>query len=251
LAFSEKGGLLWQYEPGGEIADVEQKYAPHFVMDRFVVQPNRNGRGPLVITTSHHSVSYPCQVVALDKAGRPIGRYWHSGHLYHIGLVDLDGDGVEEVILGGVNVGYHQATLVALDPWHLTGASTQAPGDPHQLQAYPRQIERAVLLFPRTELNELTEAFNFVMALWQEGENVQVSVREKRLGESGYVSYTLDQRLNLRTVTPSDGLAKLYEQYRVTNQLSRDLLHDELPRLRQITYLTPLQKASQTQKSGL
>ena len=88
------------------------------------------------------------------------------------------------------------------------------------------------------------------MALWQEGDTVQVSVREKRLGESGYVSYTLDKQLALRTLTPSEGLAKLYDQYRATKQLSRDLLRDEVPRLRQITYLKPLQKASNAQKPG-
>src|SRR5205823_3383201 len=122
LAFSEKGRILWQYYPIGQIADAKQQYSPYYVIDRFAVLPNRKGRGPLVIATSHHSVSYPCQVVSLDHAGRVVGQYWHSGHLYHIGLIDLDGDGVEEVVLGGVNVGYHQATLIALDPWRLAGA---------------------------------------------------------------------------------------------------------------------------------
>jgi hypothetical protein len=235
MCFSDAGKLLWQFTPSGEIRDAKETFSTSYVLDKFVVIPARGQGGQtLIATTSHHTISYPNQIAVLDANGKQIGEYWHSGHLYETALVDLDGDGKEELLFGGVNNGCQQATLVAFDPRQVHGASTQARGDSHQFQGQSSGTEKAVVLFTRTELNEVTEPFNFVMAIWQEGDVIQVTVREKRGNESGYVAYTLDKRLNLRQVTPSYGLMKLYDEFRAAGRIHRNLESDETPRLRQI-----------------
>ncbi|MBI1789991.1 MAG: hypothetical protein HYR60_20870 [Acidobacteria bacterium] len=236
ICFSDTGKLLWRFVPGKEIRDAKETFLATYVLDKFIVIPAKKpGDRPLIATAGHHSVSYPCQIVVLDATGKQVGEYWHSGHLYHAALVDLDGDGNDELLFGGVNNGYREATIVALDPRQVRGASTQAHGDPHQLQGQPTGTEKAVIRFPRTELNEATEPFNFVMAVWTEQDVIRVTVREKRGTESGYVAYTLDKRLNVLQVAPSYGLMKLYDEFRVAGRIRRNLETDETPRLRQIT----------------
>jgi len=69
---------------------------------------------------------YPDQVVLLSTDGRVLREYWHSGVLTQIALADVDGDGKNEIVLGGVNNGYRAATLIVLDPGGFSGASVEA-----------------------------------------------------------------------------------------------------------------------------
>ena len=76
--------------------------------------------------TSHHLAEFPNQFVLLDgKTGINKGEYWHSGFLSLINTMDLDRDGIDEILLGQVNNGRKCATLVVLDPRKVSGASTQ------------------------------------------------------------------------------------------------------------------------------
>ena len=63
-------------------------------------------------------------------------------------------------MLGGVAEGYEQATLVVLDHRRVSGASTQPPGDHHQIQGLPLGTEKAVALFPRSCITAKLEEHN-------------------------------------------------------------------------------------------
>jgi hypothetical protein len=242
LCFSDTGKLLWRFKPGGTLADAGQSYSPDYVLDQFALVHGQSP-DPLIVTVSHHSIAYPSHVAVLSASGDVRGNYWHSGHLYHIATADLDGDGVEDVLLGGVNNGYQQATVVVLDPRRVSGASTQPPGDPHQFRDLNTGTEKVVVLFPRTLLNERFEPFSWVMALWMAQGQINLTVREKRGYESGYLTYTLDRNLNVLSVIPSEGLVKLYEEFRASGQITRDLFREELPRLHQVRVIRGDQKS--------
>jgi hypothetical protein len=126
---------------------------------------------------------------------------------------------------------------VVLNLHNVAGASRQPPGDPFQLSGVGAGTEHAVLLFSRTRLNQASEPFNWVMAVWSESGNIQVTVREKKGVESGYLAYILNRDLKVINLIPSQGLIKLYEEARATGRLNSDLVRDELPGLRNVSVL--------------
>jgi hypothetical protein len=63
-------------------------------------------------------------------------------------LMDLDHDGITEVLLCGVNNALRQACLVVLDPRFISGHSPLA-GD-YEITGYPPGLEKAYILIPKT-----------------------------------------------------------------------------------------------------
>jgi hypothetical protein len=83
------------------------------------------------VVSSNHHWSFPNQVAVLDgKTGKLLSEYWHRGHLLHMTITDIDGDGEPEVLLGGVNDApeYKQATLVVFKVPMISGASKNPAG---------------------------------------------------------------------------------------------------------------------------
>lgn len=108
--------------------------------------------GGTVIATAVNP-SFPCLVLALDaKNGKKLGAYIHVGHLNGPEFVDIDDDGIKEVLLAGVNQAYGQACLVVLDPRFISGHSP-LHGD-YKLDDCPPGLEKAYLRIPRTIVGE-------------------------------------------------------------------------------------------------
>lgn len=89
-----------------------------------------------------------------------MGEYWHSGHLPHLSVADIDGDSHPEILLAGASSGYRQATLIALDPGRVFGASSEMDGEALQIQGFRPAREKARLLFPRSCVNRALEESN-------------------------------------------------------------------------------------------
>jgi hypothetical protein len=81
------------------------------------------GLGLMVIGVAVNDYS-PCLVFQLAASnGAEIGKYYHYGHLNGPVLVDLDRDGLNEVLLAGVNGWRDEACIVVLDPRDIRGFS--------------------------------------------------------------------------------------------------------------------------------
>jgi hypothetical protein len=110
-----------------------------------------DGRGEVFVNSTHEF--FPSLVVKLEaKTGKELGHYVHVGHLPSMKLVDLDNDGITEVLLCGVNNAFRKACLVVLDPRFISGHSPLA-GD-YELTGYPAGLERAYILIPKTIVGE-------------------------------------------------------------------------------------------------
>jgi hypothetical protein len=124
--FSQGSRVRWRFAPHNAVADAGRTSRPPWTFR--AMQPLR---GAAAVSFAHH-YDYPCRVAVLDPGGRVTGEYLHPGHLDRLALLDLDGDGVEEVLAGGVDYRRKQAVLVVLD----------------------RQArEQAAVWFPRTAVN--------------------------------------------------------------------------------------------------
>lgn len=238
LCYSSSGEERWHYLPHRAVHTRREVFLPPFSTLWFTVA--RVGpRGALrVIVGSRHHTYYPMQVALLSPDGRLEREYWHSGYLDKFSVQDVAGDGHAAIILGGVSNGSRAATLVVLDPDSFGGASEEENTD-YQLLGFPKGVEKARLLFPRTCINTaLDEPFNFVSAMQTEQDGIAIAVTEQASGSPPVIYYHLNAQLRLRQVDASTNFAHVHAQLRAAGMLDHDYDPKELDELDPIRYLT-------------
>jgi excisionase family DNA binding protein len=241
ICFSDQGKEKWRFVPGRQVSSPAESFPPPYMVARVAVAPLGKDRAKRVLVTSHHLTWYPCQVVALRSTGAVLGEYWHSGHLDHMDLTDLDGDGSDEVLLAGVSNGYKAATLVVLDPLNLDGASWEEDGA-CQLEGFGPGREKARLLFPRSCINRKFESYNGASLMAVQGDSIKIDVNEKRQDADAVVIYRLDKRLRLVHFAVSDRLPALHRELEAAGQLDHVLTEREIAELGKIRTLKALER---------
>jgi hypothetical protein len=208
LCFSEAGKLRWSFRSGRTVHTDGATFDPPYAISYFGVLPGGNRGDARILVVSNDFDGFPAQVVVLDREGRTLGEYWHSGPLTTVETGDLDSDGVPEIILGGYSSSYQAATLVVLDSRHVQGASTERESPKFQILGFGPGREKARLLFPRTGVSRLLEARNFVSQIVLRFGYLRLEVRERNEGtatppQAGVV-YALDRRLRVMAVEATD-----------------------------------------------
>ena len=218
--FSPDGKVRWRFTPGKKVMDASgQVYETYSAGPFRVLAPSTVHKARVVIS-SPHTLSYPDQVAVLGGHGEMLGEYWHSGHILYMATADLDGDGVEEIILAGVNNGYKSATLIILDPRRVGGASAQGPGDNLQLQSFGPGTEKLIVRFPRTCITDLLEPYNRVGELVVTKSTIEVLVAESYKIGGTYLIYRFDYRMNLTGLIVSDSFLNRHRELESTGQLN-------------------------------
>ena len=241
ICFSEKGQEKWRFVPGTAISTANYTLKPPFLIGAFLVAPLGKDRTKRVLVTSHHLARYPNQFVALSSGGRVLGEYWHSGHFTHMDLADLDGDGAEEVLLGGISNGYQAATLVVLDPLNLGGASLEENPE-YQLEGLGPGKEKARLLFARTCINRKFDMYNWVEDLAVQQHSIKIGLKERLDFSRASVIYHLNRNLDLTDLVVSDRLKGLHRELESTGQLDHAWTDREMAELRKIRVLKGLRR---------
>lgn len=173
IAFGADGRELWRFEPGKTVITKKNIYAPPYSIEQFLVTADKK-----VLVTSSHFIYHPNQMVMLDGRGKVLGEYWHSGRLNVMEVGDMDGDGVEEIYLGGVSQGYKMATVVRLDPRSFGGASVEEDAM-FQMQGFKAGYGAKRVLFPRSCLNREMEQYAVVHHVMLHGAGIEVDVAER------------------------------------------------------------------------
>jgi hypothetical protein len=211
--FNGDGALRWEFVPGKPVTDkLGQEFVPPFWPNSFAVLQSRSFKHPRIVISSNHNWSFPDQVAVLDsQTGRVVSEYWHRGHLLHMALADLDGNGDQEVLLGGVNDApeHKRATLVIFDPTRIAGASKDPTGKSY-FENMPPGNEKRIVFFPRTPLSR-AEEFNRVGDVRVANDRVTIMVSEGVTEATApTVVYEFDFRLKLTNVALSSGFVAHY-----------------------------------------
>lgn len=212
--FSSDGRSLWKYANQRRVAYRTPLEPLYFVNNVGMIHGAGEKGADLAMVSSNHHLGAPNQVALLDHDGRIVKEYWHSGHLLSYAEADLNGDRRNEIVLGGVNNGLAQATVVVLDTNKMDGVS-QNHGEEPQLQVpgLTAASEKYVVLLPRTcflkfkshnLVNHVKVTPERVVAAAIEGAHESVS--------EGEMIYEFDYQMNLVNMLPNITLRAAHER---------------------------------------
>lgn len=231
---SAAGQDLWRLEVNREVANARKGFRPPYVLREFAVFPSpENDKTWWTAAVFVHHVEYPSVVVVVDGKGKRRGELWHAGHLNSVDTLDLNGDGVSEILVAGVQHGAEQAVLHVLDPAHTQGQATMEPPEsPVRFRNMTPGTEKTSVFFPRSKLNLKTSQFNFVGSADVIGNRIQITVIEHVPPPRGYLVYTLGRDFSVQNLAASvsyDNAMTLVELKREATALESEM---ELERLK-------------------
>lgn len=212
ICFTEDGEERWRWNPGRVLPELGSEPAIYQVNGLAVLNA-RAGTPRRIVVASLHYPQYPTQVALVDANGKTVSEYWHSGHFEHMIVADLDGDGKEEILALGESNGYNQATLVALDPDRMGGASLEAARPELQIHGMGIARERIRLLFPRCDLNLATMQYNEGREIAFSNGVVRVAIEECQITPYCLEWYEFDSKFELRKVYADDGLRDAHARF--------------------------------------
>jgi hypothetical protein len=224
--FSASGRLRWVRQIGKEVRTHSgQIYPPHYSLNWIGVLHRPTPTGGRIVIGGHRGGTSLFAVELLTKDGKVVGEYYHPGWLWAMTVADLDHDGFDEVILGGVNNAYgalngfeHPMTLVVLDSRYVAGQGPAPAEDARHFVGLSSGHERAVLFF--REFGQVAEddPSQYCTFRWLGYVGGHIQANATKLSSQMVVDYQFDSHLNLEFAMPSPALARL-----LTATLRREL----------------------------
>ena len=106
-----------------------------------------------LITNHESGIYFPALIKSINiKTGEVLSEYLHVGSISDMQLVDLTGNGVQEIVLTGVNNAYWNAFIAVLDPLQAHGHSPLTPD--YQPSGIDQASELFYMLVPKTIIAE-------------------------------------------------------------------------------------------------
>jgi hypothetical protein len=206
VCFDDHGTELWRFDAGRALEFGGRPYHREYRIFGINVDDYDGDGAAEVLVISHHKPDWPCQVVLLDAAGRLEGEFWNAGYVMDASAGDLDGDGVKELVLGGVNNEYRRGCVAVFKPGELRGGSPQT-GAAFRSPDIGAGGQAAYVLFPNTEAHR---------AVRQEGDPVNYFWIRAGDGLTAMTTdtqiyYDLDRDLACRNVILSTTFQNQYE----------------------------------------
>lgn len=232
FCFNGNGTVRWEFgSTRTNINLISRQWPPPYYQNSFAVITPREGPTRIAINRNHYW-SFPDQVAMLDHNGLLLSEFWHRGHLNHMAVADLDGDGQPEILLGGVNDApeYDQATLVVFDHRSVSGASVSPTGQSY-FPGLSAGTEKALVFFPKTRLSQRQE-FNRVMNIVVGANRITVEVAEGIDERAPFVIYDLDFQLHVMQVLLSDQLKARCREMEENGGIPRGTTFTDLARLK-------------------
>jgi hypothetical protein len=219
--FDARGKVRWTHRLGRELKTRSSAriYPAHYQITWAITlsRPGQGG-GRIVLGGNCGGTSlFGVELLAPD--GRVTGNYYHPGWLWAAAASDLDGDGSDELLLGGVNDAFgnlpsgqkYHMTMVVLSTRAIWGQGPAPAADDRHFAGLAEGAERAVLLLPEFGAlpTDRASSFSLVRAI-RPRVNGFLDVLAIRPNTPEFtVEYLFDSRLRLNSVNPSAKLQQL------------------------------------------
>ncbi len=254
ICFDRTGRVRWEFIYGRPKRWGTRELSPlYFGSSIHVV---RRFKETWVMTVAQQIPFFPSQVAFLNPSdGTPAWEYSHPGHLSATLIVDLDGDGANEIVLSGINnpgPGIGHAALLAL---RAPAKENLPPRDEWQAPGNWGGNEYGYILFPRSAVSELvgggTGANNLFMPNpGQIGVGLAGGLEEQRhVCWSGV--YKLDFKFQVLDFRPHDCFRATLEWLVKEGKLTPQVSAKELALLRQVRHFKTAPDANSREVASL
>jgi hypothetical protein len=152
LCFDRKGRPLWRFRAGRQMKYGDKTYSGDYRTHGLLAEDLNADAELEIIVLSVHRPSWPCQFALLDSGGNLKGEYWNAGYFNDVACVDLNGDGIKEIVAGGNNNECGRGCLAIFDSSSIFGGSPQDGPDFRCPELKPGS-ELFYILLPRTDVD--------------------------------------------------------------------------------------------------
>lgn len=235
--FSSDGEERWNFAPARAKPSNQQPAQPTHVLNDLLVARSDEGSEPNVLLLDCQLPGHVARLFVLSARGEMKATYGHRGHLGMLETGDVDDCGVREVLLGGFAGERQQAELIVLDvPCDRRGPNGKTLARP---PAPLRIKEKAIIVFPRTCVNQRLEESNRIARIVDNGEVLSVGVSELIEDPEVEAVYQLNRKLLVQTVWFSDALKNLHRTLEAQGLLSHPLTDEEIESFKGVLRLEP------------
>ncbi len=223
ICYNADKSTKWSYKLSRKMTfgneTIEDAFFPRYLLvDDF----DSNGSTEVIALATNNPL-YPNVIIKLDgKTGTLLSEYWNSGVLGPPRAVDIDNDGVKEILITGANNGFHYAPLIVLDSRHISGHSPAPPS--HTPVGISKGVEKYYILLPKSDLSAFSSTGNtegYEMSV--ESEFIRLSTNETLGKEKPSLVYYFDHNLKCNRVEDSNEFTVLHNKYRSEGKLSKSL----------------------------
>jgi hypothetical protein len=225
VCFDSAGRLRWEYRYGTVKRWQDRVFSDHY-MGR-MIRVLSDGDKTYVLLIATQKVWFPCQVSLLDAVtGELVSEYWHPGWLTSYNTLDLDGDGITEILLGGTN----NAGLGCLG--HAVLVALKIPfSRPQELTEEERARrfgggEFRYCVFPAADVFRVRNQGTYASHIHTDSEEaITVSASNE---VDGRLWYRLDKDFVPLSLVPCDGVIGIHGDLRREGLLDHDLTDEEI-----------------------
>lgn len=214
--YNQDFSLRWKNKLGHDVRYGDMTYSDFFsVHIRAVHNFNRDGEKEIFVQVGHNY--FPVNNVIIDRHGKVLSEYWHSGDLSCVEIADFIPDnGTDELILAGQNNEFNSGVLIVLDPFKMFGASPQS--NPYYTMEDSRiGGEIAFIKFPTTHFQAGQVRDEAKILGINENGVVRIALVNYPVIDSGengeLVLYHFNRNLDIQFVDLSDFYYKSFEKF--------------------------------------
>ena len=223
ICFSKTGKELWRFNAGDEI-DEKQVFSDTYEIIGFGTDDLNNDGTYEVIVITNHRYSFASQTVILDSIGVELGEYWNAGNIYDFGCIDLDADGIKELILVGANEDWNRPCCAILDFSCTTGTSPKQDNS-YKFRIMDNCYEKFYILMPVDAAKKILKGNCFIQRLSLFEDNPNDFLKFENL-----ISFIFNSKLELSSIHFYDRFMLAYQTTKRKGGISKDIyqLKDEL-----------------------
>jgi hypothetical protein len=228
--FDRNGALRWKAGIGPMISfgRTENKHHSRALIADFLVMRKAPRLMPQIFVLANEKIYSPTKLVEVSpRNGTILQSYFNRGGCAIMLHKDIDLDGNEELLVGGVNDGFNRACLAILDPTNVGGSSPVPPDEMPPQGTGGREMY--YLLFPRWGLGHLDgrRIYNDVRQLINpQGGGIDVAVNEQLVDlekietVDGSLIFSLGPTLSVDRIMADDTVIRignaLYKQGKIS-----------------------------------
>lgn len=235
----DSGKERWRFQPGQKLIFGEKQIDDMWAIHWFLLN-DLDGDGRMeIVLVSYSVLEFPAKISVLRPDGEKVGEYVHSGHIKGVALADLNGDGLKEIIAGGINNGYGKGAAFVLDLRALSGASPQRDTPPYRCADLPEGREVYFLLFPRDCINRAVEPFGGIDTVNVSKDKIvfgTICTLLKPCPNCGQLLYSFTHYLRPLDVQPNSGYAQYHRCLEEQRLLDHPYSEEEILDLEPVLY---------------